>query len=159
MSPLLLEQKMIKAEEIQKTVENYLQGTDIFVVDIKVRAGNNITVLLDRDTTGVKIEDCVALTRHIESEYDRDADDYNLTVSSAGIGQPLRLLRQYVKIIGKEVDVEMADKTALKATLVAADDEKITVKTVSKIKKEVTEQVKEIPFREIKSVREVISFK
>lgn len=150
---------MIKQEEIQKTVENYLQGTDIFVVDIKVRAGNNITVLLDRDTTGVKIEDCVALTRHIESEYDRETDDYSLTVSSAGIGQPLKLLRQYVKIIGKEVDIEMADKTALKATLVAVDEEKITVKTVSKIKKEVTEQVKEIPFSEVKSVREVISFK
>lgn len=150
---------MIKTEEIQKTVDEFLQGSDIFVVDIKVKAGNNITVLLDRDSTGIKIEDCVAVTRHIESKYDRDTEDYNLMVSSAGIGQPLKLIRQYVKIIGKEVDVDFKDKTALKATLIAVDEEKISVRVVSKVKKEIIEQVREIPFSQINSVKEVISFK
>lgn len=150
---------MIKADEIEKKVIEYLQGTDIFVVDIKVKAGNNITILLDRDSTGIKIEDCVAVTRHIESNYDRDTEDYNLVVSSAGIGQPLKLLRQYIKIIGKEVDITFTDKTTLKATLIAADEEKISVKIVTKVKKEIIEQVKEIPFSLINNVKEVISFK
>lgn len=149
---------MIKADELKNSVENYLQGTDMFVVDIKVKTGNNITILLDRDS-GIRIDDCIKLTRFIESQYDREVEDYSLVVSSAGIGQPLRLLRQYLKIIGKEVDVELNDKTMLKGILLAADDEKIVVKTTTKIKKEIIEKDNEFPFSTIKSVKEVISFK
>lgn len=149
---------MIKADELKNSVENYLQETDMFVVDIKVKTGNNITILLDRDS-GIRIDDCIKLTRFIESQYDREVEDYSLVVSSAGIGQPLKLLRQYLKIIGKEVDVEFNDKTMLKGILLAADDEKIVVKTTTKIKKEIIEKETEIPFSTIKSVKEVISFK
>lgn len=148
---------MIKAEDIKKTVDIFLQERDIFVVDIKVRPGNNITVLLDSDT-GIKIEDCAGVTRYIESQFDRETEDYSLTVSSAGIGQPLKLLRQYLKIIGKEVEVELLDKTLIKGILQAADDNKIIIKTVSKVKKEVIEKVQELSYSEIKSVREVIKF-
>lgn len=150
---------MIKVDELNKTVEQFLQGTDIFVIDIKVKAGNKITVLLDKDKGSITIDDCVALTRHIESKYDRDIEDYELMVSSAGVGQPLKLLRQYIKIIGKEVDVEYTDKSTLKGTLLSVDNEKVTVKIVSKVKKEVTEKVIEIPFSQLKSVKEVISFR
>lgn len=149
---------MIKADELKNSVEDHLQGTDMFVVDIKVKTGNNITILLDRDS-GIRIDDCIKLTRFIESQYDREVEDYSLVVSSAGIGQPLKLLRQYLKIIGKEIDVELNDKTVLKAILLAADDEKIVVKTTTKIKKEIIEKESEIPFNTIKSVKEVISFK
>lgn len=158
-SPLLLLLKMIKTDQLNKVVEDFLQETPIFVVDIKVKAGNKITILLDKDNGNITIDDCVALTRHIESKFDRDVEDYDLMVSSAGIGQPLKLQRQYVKIIGKEVDIEYNDKTTAKGVLVAADSEKVTVKIVSKVKKEIIEQLKEIPFSMIKSVKEVISFK
>lgn len=149
---------MIKADELKNSVEDHLQGTDMFVVDIKVKTGNNITILLDRDS-GIRIDDCIKLTRFIESQYDREVEDYSLVVSSAGIGQPLKLLRQYLKIIGKEIDVELNDKTVLKAILLAADEEKIMVKTTTKIKKEIIEKETVIPFNTIKSVKEVISFK
>ncbi len=149
---------MIKADELKNAVEEYLQGTDKFVVDIKVKAGNNITILLDGDT-GIGIEDCISLTRHIESQYNREDEDYSLVVSSAGIGQPFKLLRQYTKNIGKEVEVEYLDKTMLKGVLLAADDAKFVIKTVTKIKKEVLENDIEIPYAAIKSVKEVISFK
>lgn len=149
---------MIKADELINSVEDHLQGTDMFVVDIKVKTGNNITILLDRDS-GIRIDDCIKLTRFIESQYDREVEDYSLVVSSAGIGQPLKLLRQYLKIIGKEVDVELNDKTLIKGILLAADDEKILVKTTTKIKKEIIEKETEISFNTIKSVKEVISFK
>lgn len=148
---------MIKAEQIKKTVEDFLQDTDIFVVDIKVKAGNNITILLDADK-GIKIDDCIKVTRLIESTYDREVEDYNLTVSSAGIGQPLKLLRQYIKIIGKEVEVELEDKSALKGILLGADNEKISVKIAPKNKKEIAQE-KDIPFSLIKSVKEIVSFK
>lgn len=149
---------MIKLEDLRKSIEQYLQDSDIYIVDIKIKAGNNITVLIDRGTD-INIDDCIALTRFIESKYDRDADDYHLTVSSPGVGQPLRLLRQYNKVIGKEVEIQFSDKSNLKGTLVAADNEKITVKLVSKVKKEVTEQLREIPYSELTSVKEVISFR
>jgi ribosome maturation factor RimP len=149
---------MIKAEELQKIIEQYLQDTDKFVVELKVKPGNNITVLIDSDS-GITIDDCVALTRHIESQYDREVEDYNLMVSSAGLGQPLKLLRQYVKIFGKEVEVELLDKSLVKGTLLAADEEKITIKIKSKIKKEIIEQDREIPYTLIKHTKEVISFK
>ncbi|HLO90630.1 MAG TPA: ribosome assembly cofactor RimP [Lentimicrobium sp.] len=150
---------MINGDLLNKTVEEFLQSTDIFVVDIKVKAGNKITILLDKDNGNITIDDCIKLNRKIESAFDRDVEDYELMVSSAGVGQPLKLLRQYIKIIGKEVDIEYTDKTVAKGTLIAADSEKITVKFVSKVKKEIVEQLKEIPFSQLKSVKEVISFK
>jgi ribosome maturation factor RimP len=148
---------MIKAEQIKKTVEDFLQDTEIFVVDIKVKPGNNITVLIDGDN-GITIDDCVKITRLIESEYNREVEDYNLTVSSAGIGQPLKLLRQFVKIIGKEVEVEFEDKTSVKGSLLAADEDKILIKIAPKNKKE-SSQDKEIPHSLIKSVKEIVSFR
>lgn len=148
---------MLKAEEIKKTVEGYLQDTDIFVVDIKVKTGNNITVLLDSDK-GITIDDCIKVTRLIESTYDRETEDYNLTVSSAGIGQPLKFLRQYFKVIGKEVEVEFEDKSSVKGKLTAADNDKITITIAPKNKKEIA-QDRDIPFSLIKSVKEIVSFK
>jgi ribosome maturation factor RimP len=74
---------MINAEEIRKTIEQKLDSTDKFVVEVKVKPGNNITVLLDSDTS-INIDDCIAVNRHIESVFDREAEDYNLVVSSAG---------------------------------------------------------------------------
>ncbi|MGE5383299.1 MAG: ribosome assembly cofactor RimP [Omnitrophica WOR_2 bacterium] len=149
---------MIQAEELKKTVEEYLHDTDIFVVDIKVKAGNNITILLDSDSN-IKIDDCVKVTRFIESTYNREQEDYSLTVSSAGVGQPLKMLRQINKNLGKEIEIEYLDKSLIKGTLLAADSDKITIKTVTKVKKEVIEQDHEVPFTSIKGVREVISFK
>ncbi len=149
---------MITVDELRKSVEEYLQETDIFIVDIKVKPGNNITILLDSDS-GIKIDDCVALTRFIEANYDREVEDYNLTVASSGLGQPFKLLRQYQKNLGKEVEVEFSDKTVLKGTLLNADNDKITVKVITKVKKELIEKDHEIPFSLIKSVKEIISFK
>ncbi len=149
---------MIKADELENVVNEYLRETDKFIVDIKVKTGNNITILLDGDA-GIGIEDCIALTRHIESLYNREDDDYSLVVSSAGLGQPFKLLRQFTKNIGKEVEVEYLDKTMLKGVLLAADNDKFVVRSVTKIKKEILEKDIEIPFTAIKSVKEVISFK
>jgi len=149
---------MIDADQLLIAIEQKLEGTDKFVVELKVKAGNNITVLLDSDTSLI-VSDCVAVTRHIESVFDREIEDYSLTVSSAGIDLPYKLLRQYTKNIGREVDVSLTDKTVFTGKLVAADAEKITVYRKLKVKKVETEETREIPFSMIKHTKEVISFK
>ncbi len=149
---------MINAEEVRKTIEQKFESTDKFVVEVKVKAGNHITVLLDSDTS-IIIDDCIAVTRLIESVFDRETEDYNLIVSSAGIDQPYKLLRQYLKNIGREVDVTLLDKTTYAGKLLAADETGITVYRKTKVKKVETEETRQIPFSEIKKTKEIISFK
>lgn len=149
---------MIDKESIVREIETALLDTDKFVVEVKVKAGNRITVLLDSDTQ-ITIADCVAVNRHIESVFDREVEDYDLTVSSSGIDQPYKLLRQYIKNIGREVDVTYLDGTVCTGKLVAADNEKITVYSKTKVKKVETEETREILINQIKHTKEVISFK
>jgi len=158
-SPFLLHlKKMIDKESIVREIETALLDTDRFIVEVKVKAGNRITVLLDSDTQ-ITIADCVAVNRHIESVFDREVEDYELTVSSSGIDQPYKLLRQYIKNIGREVDVTYLDGTVFTGKLVAADSEKITVYNKTKVKKVETEETREILINQIKHTKEVISFK
>ncbi|MBK6963369.1 MAG: ribosome assembly cofactor RimP [Bacteroidales bacterium] len=149
---------MINAEEIRKTIEQKLDSTDKFVVEVKVKPGNNITVLLDSDTS-ISIDDCIAVNRHIESVYDRETEDYNLVVSSSGLDQPYKMLRQYVKNIGRDVEVSLLDKSVFTGKLVAADESGITVYRKTKVKKVETEESRKISFSEIKQTKEIISFK
>lgn len=149
---------MIEKDAITREVESVLAETDKFVVEIKVKAGNRITVLLDSDTS-ISIDDCIGVTRHIESVFDRETEDYDLTVSSAGIDQPYKLLRQYIKNVGREVEVTLKDGSIFTGKLTSADSEKISVYRKTKVKKVETEETREIPFSEIKQTKEVISFK
>jgi ribosome maturation factor RimP len=149
---------MINAEEIRKTIEQKLETTDKFVVEVRVKPGNHITVLLDSDTS-INIDDCIAVNRHIESVFDRETEDYDLVVSSAGIDQPYKMLRQYVKNIGREVEVTLTDKTTFAGKLMAADETGIAVYRKTRVKKVETEETRQIPFNEIKQTKEIISFK
>jgi len=149
---------MIDRLAIQQEVEQMLEGTDKFVVDVRVKSGNRITVLLDSDTS-ITIDDCVAVTRRIESVFNRETEDYDLTVSSAGIDQPYRKTRQYIKNVGREVEVTLTDGTVIKGKLIAADDSAVTIETRTKVKKTVTVENHEIPYSGIKQTKEVISFK
>ncbi len=149
---------MINAEDIRKTIEQKLETTDKFVVEVRVKSGNHITVLLDSDTS-INIDDCIAVTRLIESAFDRETEDYDLVVSSAGIDQPYKLRRQYQKNIGREVEVTLTDKSTFAGKLMATDETGITVYRKTKVKKVETEETRQIPFNEIKQTKEIISFK
>ena len=85
---------MIDTEQIRTIAEEQFQGTDLFLVGIKQNTANEIEVIVDSDTT-VDIDACAALTRKINDSFDREVEDFSLTVMSAGIGQPLVLPRQY----------------------------------------------------------------
>ena len=77
-------------------------------MDVRVSEGNAISILLD-DDEGTSIAKCIALSRHMEDELDRDAEDFSLDVSSPGLDQPLKMHRQYQKNIGRDVQLKIRD--------------------------------------------------
>ena len=95
---------MIDKNKLSKIVKAYLEGKSNYLVEVKIAPGNIITVEID-DDEGVNIDDCVALSQHIESKFDRNTEDYELTVTSVGLTAPFKTLRQYKKFEGKEVEV------------------------------------------------------
>lgn len=123
MSPLFM---MINKEYILSLIDEHLEGTDQFLVDMTIGTDNKISVYLDGDT-GVTIDDCVALSRAIEHNLDREEEDFALSVSSAGIDQPFISLRQYVKNIGRPVKVLLNDGSIKKGILQQANKSEITI--------------------------------
>ena len=132
-SPLILyhiydrySETMIDTKKIIEAAERNLQGTDMYVVGCTCTPGNDIELLIDSDTS-VAIDACVRLSRSIEEEFDRDEEDFSLTVASAGIGSELKSLRQYRKLVGSTVEVLLTSGIKVLAKLDAADDQGITL--------------------------------
>ena len=146
---------MITEKQITELIEEALAGTDRFPVDVSVKPGNRILVFIDSDTS-VSIMDCIKLSKFIESHLDRETEDFELNVSSAGLDQPYKLLRQFSKNIGREIAVLLVDKTKISGKLTAADENGIQVLEIKKVKKEITETEHRIPFSEIKEAKEII---
>ncbi len=99
---------MIDKDKISELANKALADTDTYLVSVTVSAADNILVTLDSDSA-VTIEKCVEVSRFIEDNLDRDVEDYELSVSSAGIDDPLVIRRQYLKYIGREVAVLIGD--------------------------------------------------
>ena len=150
--------------KIREVAEAALLGTDRFVVDVKCSPANEIEVVIDADST-VDLDACVELSRKIEAEFDREVEDYELSVFSAGVGQPLKLLRQYNKLIGGTVEVLLTSGVKMLATLKEASHEGITLsyterKLVEGKKRKVEVEVEEFhAFDQIKWVKEYLDFK
>ena len=86
---------MIDKNVVTRIVEEWLEGKDYFLVDVTVTPDDKIVVEIDH-AEGVWIDDCVDLSRYIESKLNREVEDYELEVGSAGIGQPFKVLQQYI---------------------------------------------------------------
>ncbi len=117
---------MISAQTIQQLIESLPELEKFFIVDIKVSKDNVITIKADTDA-GITIDECGDLSHAIEEHLDREQEDYELEVSSPGLTEPLRILRQYVKNIGKEVDIVMVDGEKIKGTIAAANETSVTI--------------------------------
>ena len=124
---------MIDKKIVEELVNQWLEGKEYFLVDIDVNASDKIVVEIDH-ADGVWIEDCVELSRFIESHLSRDDEDYELEVGSAGLGQPFKVEQQYLNFIGKEVEVLTADGKKIKGGLKAVDGRKFTVSVQEKVK-------------------------
>ena len=113
---------MIDKNAVQKAVEEWLDGKEYFLVDLSVSADDRIVVVIDH-AEGVWIEDCAELSRYIESKINREEEDYELEVGSAGLGQPFRVKRQFEIHVGKPVETLSKDGRKHRGTLLSVDDE------------------------------------
>lgn len=107
---------MIDKELLTQTVMEAMDGTDMFPVDIKIGKDNNIVVEVG-SATGVDIDACVRITRRIEEVFDRDVEDYELEVGSAGITSPMKVREQFEMNIGNDVEVLTRDGRKLHGVL------------------------------------------
>ncbi|HRG53748.1 MAG TPA: ribosome assembly cofactor RimP [Bacteroidia bacterium] len=154
---------MITIDLIKKLADEKLAEGTNFIVDISVKPGNKIIVLLDNDK-GVSIADCVAMSRHIESNLDREKDDFELNVMSPGLSEPFKILRQYQKNIDKYVDVVTKENKKLTGKLLSATEDGILLETKSKERVEGKKGKQEIinniqlTFNQIKETKVVILF-
>lgn len=155
---------MIEREDILRYVEEGLQGTDYFVVDVTVQPGNTIVVEID-NREGVDIDRCVELSRFIESKLDRDTEDFELEVGSAGLTSPFKVLGQYRKNIGHEVEVLTKGGVKLSGVLKDAGEERFTVTITKKVKPENAKRKIEVEedltfaYDEVKYTKYLIRFK
>lgn len=162
-SPLFV-YTMITVQSITQLVEEKLIGTDRFIISVKVSPNKRIEVLLD-GLSNIAISDCIDMSRHIEGSLDREQEDFELMVSSAGIDEAFVVEKQYQKNIGREVDVVKKDGIKINGNLISykeADaivvESSKTVKDEKKKKQIITEQIT-IPLQEIKETKLVLSFK
>lgn len=155
---------MIERNIVKQLVEEWLQDKDYFLVDIMISADDRIVVEIDH-AEGVWIEDCVDLSRFIESRLSRDEVDYELEVGSAGIGQPFKVKQQYQNHIGKEVEVLTRSGQKLRGILIEVNEENFVVTTKVKVKEEgakrpkLVDEAKPFGYDEVKYTKYVISFK
>ena len=155
---------MIEKSVVIQLVNEWLEDKDYFLVDVTVSPDNRIVVEIDH-AEGVWIEDCVELSRFIESKLDREQEDFELEVGSAGIGQPFKVLQQYVNHIGMDVEVLKNDGLKLIGVLKDADDEHFTITISKKVKLEGEKRPKMVDedvtfaYNEIKYTKYLINFK
>lgn len=118
-------------------VEKFLQETasESFFVDATVSRDNVISVIIDNDKA-VDIDECVALNHYIDNHLDRDIEDFELEVGSAGLTSPFKTLRQFAKYEGKPVEVLTRTGEKLRGTLGQADEEGFEITITRKVKPE-----------------------
>lgn len=155
---------MIDKNELARLIEEKLASSSNYLVDVQVKHGNLIVVEIDNDET-VGIDDCVELSRYIETALDRDKEDFELEVGSAGITSPLKVLRQYKKYIGKEVELLLTRGVKVTGVLKYADENGIVVVVEKMIKPEgakrkvLVEEEQAYAFEEIKYTKYLLRFK
>ena len=154
---------MIDKNVVENIVSEWLNGKDYFLTDLTITPDNRIVVEIDHKD-GVWIDDCVELSRFIEDHLDRDEQDFELEVGSAGIGQPFKVLRQYENHIGDAVEVAPKSGRKYVGTLTEANAEGFTIEVEQKVKHEGEKrprtEIVSMTFRydDVRSVKYVIQF-
>ena len=155
---------MIDKRVIEQLAEEKLASSSNYLVSVEVQPGNVIVVEIDNDEA-VSIDDCVELSRYIEEHLDRDAEDFELEVGSAGITSPFKVLRQYEKNVGNEVEVLTRNGVKLTGVLKSADEGSFVVTVTKQVKPEgakrkiTVEEDQTYTYNEIKYTKYLIRFK
>lgn len=155
---------MISKESINQIVEDFLANTDYYLVDIMTTPDNRISVEID-SFNGVSIDFCAELSRQINSQFDREIEDFELEVSSAGLTEPFKVKKQYEKNIGNEVETLTKTGKKVVGILTEVTDtefvlelEKLEKPEGSKRKVTVIEKLT-FSYDEIKNTKYIIRFK
>jgi ribosome maturation factor RimP len=155
---------MIEKDIIVHLAEAHLATSECYLVEVSVTPDNRIVVEIDHDTA-VGIDDCAALSRYIEKQLDRDAEDFDLEVGSTGISTPFKIVRQYVKNRGNEVEMQLLNGEKLTGTLQAADEQGVTLALVREVKPEGAKRKVKVleerryAYSEIRYTRNTVRFK
>lgn len=156
---------MTEVEKIKEIVETQAAENGMFIVEISVSADNRISVIIDSDVKSVGINDCVCISRAIEDALNRDEEDFELLVESAGLDRPLKMLRQFQKNINSDIDIVFKNGKKLTAKLIAASANNIDVeyseKTLLENKKRKQQVIKHetIMIADTKSIKVAVLFK
>ena len=155
---------MMKVSDIIDAIGGEIVARGCFIVDISVSKDNDIVLTIESEKGKIELDDCVSLSRYFETKFDREAEDYSLTVSSAGLDQPFKVFKQYEKALGSKVEVSLKGGKKMVAVLEAADEESITLKysvkeaVEGKKKKELVEHVDRYTMDQVNAVRPFIEF-
>lgn len=155
--------KMIDKAKIKYFLDEILEEMDLFLVDLNVRPSNKILIEID-SVRGVSIDECAMVSTRLESKLNRNVEDFELEISSPGLGMPFKVFQQYEKNIGNQVSVLMKDGTKFTGKLVDASPSGIRVEMKEKVmvegrkKPELVTVTKELLFNEIKLTKAIINF-
>ncbi|MDR1552401.1 MAG: ribosome assembly cofactor RimP [Prevotellaceae bacterium] len=156
---------MIDIEIIKEIVNRKIADSDKFIVDINVSADNKINIVVDSDSGRINIDDCASISRTVEEALNREDEDFELEVTSAGLSNPLKMLRQYQKNINRDIDIVFKNGKKLTAKLVRATTDSIDVEYEEKMiienkkRKQLMTKNETIMLDDVKSVKVVVSFK
>jgi len=155
---------MITKEKIQEIIEPIIKDKEAFVVDIKVNTSNKINIEID-SLKGFTINDCVEVSRLVESKLDRDEEDFELEVASAGLSEPFKVIQQYQKNLGNDIETITKDGKKIKGVLTEVNDDGFVIDEAKKVKVEGKKKKQDIiekhqfAFDQVKSTKVVIKFK
>jgi ribosome maturation factor RimP len=150
---------MVEKQKIQELVEEFIKGTGLFLVAVKVSSSNRITVLADKNE-GITIDECAGIHRHIEKNIDREKEDFELQVSSPGLDLPFGVIEQYYKNTGRKVEVIDNEGSRYTGNLKNVTGGGFELETEVKVKGK-TKELKDISFNfdQIKSTRVILTIK
>ena len=154
----------MKISDIIDAIGGEIVARGCFIVDISVSKDNDIVLTIESEKGKIELDDCVSLSRYFETKFDREVQDYSLTVSSAGLDQPFKVFKQYEKALGSKVEVSLKGGKKMVAVLEAANEESITLKysvkeaVEGKKKKELVEHVDRYTMDQVNAVKPFIEF-
>ena len=155
---------MIGKEQILELIQEKLTENNFFLVGLEIGEGNAISIEID-SYDGISVTDCIGISKVIDDNLDREIEDFEMNVSSAGLDKPFRVIEQYKKNIGREVKVVPIEGTVIKGELTEVNEEDVVVehsykeKIEGRKKKETIVKQEKIKFSNIKETTIIISFK
>ena len=154
----------MNVSEIIDALGGEIVARGLYIVDVSISKDNDIEVIIEKEEGIIELDDCVGVSRFFETCFDREKEDYSLTVTSAGLDQPFKVLKQYLKAVGTKVEVQLKGGRKMVAQLETADEESITLKysvkeaVEGKKKKELVEHIDRFTMDQVNAVRPFIEF-